>query len=348
MKSSTTRSTKRSAGHAKRDQRHPVQGQLAVGGRRRPRHAGRHPPEGEGERRRADPHAPARGRKIQRQELRSSPAACTASACRSSTRCRSSSTCWIKRDGKEYNIGFKDGRSALQARGRRHASGSATPAPRCASGPTRNSSTPPSSRCRCCSHVLRAKAVLCPGLKFTFENEATNEKDEWFFDGGLRDYLKEELGEARRAAGRACSRSTTARRDERRRMGAGLDAGRRAACSESYVNLIPTAAGRHARERPAHRLHRRGARVLRVPQPAAARHEARARRRLGPRGASCCRSRSRSRSSPARRRSASPSRDAAALRRRLRARFALAVAQPASRRGRAHRAVRDRERAGAH
>ncbi len=39
-------------------------------------------------------------------------------------------------------------------------------------------------------HVLRAKAVLCPGLSVSFENEATKEKDEWFYEDGLKDYLK--------------------------------------------------------------------------------------------------------------------------------------------------------------
>lgn len=38
-------------------------------------------------------------------------------------------------------------------------------------------------------HVLRAKAVLCPGLAVTFFNEQTNEKDEWFYEDGLKDYL---------------------------------------------------------------------------------------------------------------------------------------------------------------
>ena len=42
--------------------------------------------------------------------------------------------------------------------------------------------------------MLKAKAVLCPGLKITFENEATKEKDEWFFTGDLAAYLKEEIG----------------------------------------------------------------------------------------------------------------------------------------------------------
>lgn len=38
-------------------------------------------------------------------------------------------------------------------------------------------------------HVLRAKAVLCPGLKVTFLDEQSGEKDEWFYEDGLKDYL---------------------------------------------------------------------------------------------------------------------------------------------------------------
>mgnify|MGYP000273452680 CR=1 FL=1 len=38
-------------------------------------------------------------------------------------------------------------------------------------------------------HVLRAKAVLCPGLTVTFTNKQTNEKDEWHYEKGLNDYL---------------------------------------------------------------------------------------------------------------------------------------------------------------
>lgn len=38
-------------------------------------------------------------------------------------------------------------------------------------------------------HVLRAKAVLCPGLRVTFLDEATKEREEWFYEDGLKDYL---------------------------------------------------------------------------------------------------------------------------------------------------------------
>ncbi|MEM1403838.1 MAG: DNA topoisomerase IV subunit B [Pseudomonadota bacterium] len=38
-------------------------------------------------------------------------------------------------------------------------------------------------------HVLRAKAVLCPGLRVTFFDEKKKEKEEWYYEDGLTDYL---------------------------------------------------------------------------------------------------------------------------------------------------------------
>lgn len=38
-------------------------------------------------------------------------------------------------------------------------------------------------------HVLRAKAVLCPGLKVRFSDETGEESEEWYYEDGLPDYL---------------------------------------------------------------------------------------------------------------------------------------------------------------
>ncbi|MBT1450307.1 DNA topoisomerase IV subunit B [Glaciecola sp. XM2] len=38
-------------------------------------------------------------------------------------------------------------------------------------------------------HILRAKAVLCPGLRIRFDNKISGESTEWYFEDGLRDYL---------------------------------------------------------------------------------------------------------------------------------------------------------------
>jgi topoisomerase IV subunit B len=43
-------------------------------------------------------------------------------------------------------------------------------------------------------HVLKAKAVLCPGLHVTLTDEKTNETVEWQYEGGLSHYLMESLG----------------------------------------------------------------------------------------------------------------------------------------------------------
>ena len=39
------------------------------------------------------------------------------------------------------------------------------------------------------AHVLRAKAVLCPGLEVVFKDEVTNETTTWLYEDGLTDYL---------------------------------------------------------------------------------------------------------------------------------------------------------------
>lgn len=48
---------------------------------------------------------------------------------------------------------------------------------------------------RALRHLLRAKAVLCPGLTVKLHDEATGEQDSWYFENGLRDYLKGEMAE---------------------------------------------------------------------------------------------------------------------------------------------------------
>lgn len=42
-------------------------------------------------------------------------------------------------------------------------------------------------------HVLRAKAVLCPGLSMSFINKATSERIDWCYEAGLPDYLTQML-----------------------------------------------------------------------------------------------------------------------------------------------------------
>jgi len=43
------------------------------------------------------------------------------------------------------------------------------------------------------TYLLKAKAVLCPGLRIKFVNKQNNETQEWFYESGLEDYLKSSI-----------------------------------------------------------------------------------------------------------------------------------------------------------
>ncbi|MGM8227841.1 DNA topoisomerase IV subunit B [Cellvibrio sp. ARAG 10.3] len=94
----------------------------------------------------------------------------------------------IKRDGNVYRMGFANGDKATDLEiidtCPKRQTGTAVrflPNPMYFDSPKFSV-----SRMR---HVLRAKAVLCPGLKVTFLDEQSGEKDEWFYEDGLKDYL---------------------------------------------------------------------------------------------------------------------------------------------------------------
>ena len=97
-------------GYAVEHRRHAAQGRR-VDHRdgRRPRHPGRQAPEDEEERARGHLHDAARGRQVRGRQTTRRPAACTASAPPSSTRCRRSSSPPCKRDGATWEQRFKQG-----------------------------------------------------------------------------------------------------------------------------------------------------------------------------------------------------------------------------------------------
>jgi len=149
---------------------------------------------------------------------------------------------WIKRNGKEYNISFKDGKVSSKLEvvgtvGQRNTGTTVRFWPDPKFFDSDKFSVPQ------LKHNLKAKAVLCPGLKITFENEATKEKDEWFFTGDLAAYLKEEIGKEDMLP----AEPITAKNDNERVNAVDNalvwtpNADR--AVGESYVNLIPTAEG---------------------------------------------------------------------------------------------------------
>ncbi|MBC8212327.1 MAG: DNA topoisomerase IV subunit B [Gammaproteobacteria bacterium] len=96
----------------------------------------------------------------------------------------------VRRDGKEYAISFADGdkTSDLTEIGKATKKNTGTTIhfwPNASYFDSANFSIPR------LKHVLRAKAVLCPGLRVKFYIEKTAESEEWCYVDGLSDYLKE-------------------------------------------------------------------------------------------------------------------------------------------------------------
>jgi topoisomerase-4 subunit B len=148
---------------------------------------------------------------------------------------------WIRRDGKEYNMSFAGGKR----RGKLDVVGSVGKAN---TGTTirfwpdpKYFDTPQFSVSRL-KHVLRAKAVLCPGLEVSLEIEKPHEKHSWHYQAGLEQYLLESIEDGEWLPREPFSGSLAGKREAvdwalvwRTDASAPL--------AESYVNLIPTPQG---------------------------------------------------------------------------------------------------------
>ena len=91
-------------------------------------------------------------------------------------------------------------------------------------------------------HVLRAKAVLCPGLHVTFLDEKTAENEEWYYEDGLEDYLMESLKGYQLLPSQPFIGSLASDHEAVDWALLWLPEGGESV-GESYVNLIPTAQG---------------------------------------------------------------------------------------------------------
>ena len=148
---------------------------------------------------------------------------------------------WVRRNGKEYQMAFAGGDkvSELAVVG---------PAPRRTTGTTvrfwpdpRYFDSPKYAVPRL-KHVLRAKAVLCPGLKVAFTDEAANEQILWHYQDGLTDYLREALGQTALLPDPPFVGQVSGKREAVDWALAWLPEGGELV-AESYVNLIPTLQG---------------------------------------------------------------------------------------------------------
>ena len=99
---------------------------------------------------------------------------------------------YIKRDGNEYHMAFADGdrASKLAVVG---SVGKKNTGTRLRFWPDPKYFDTPKFNLRALKHLLRAKAVLCPGLAVSLRDEASGETCQWYYEDGLRDYLKGEL-----------------------------------------------------------------------------------------------------------------------------------------------------------
>ncbi len=148
---------------------------------------------------------------------------------------------WIKRNGKEYNMAFANGErvSKLEEVGTVGKRNTGTtlrfwPDPKYFDSPV--FSIP---RLR---HVLRAKAVLCPGLMVSFKDEKSGELEEWHYEDGLNAYLLDALNGAE-CLPQDMFVGSMAGNEEAVDWALAWVADGSVNVAESYVNLIPTAQG---------------------------------------------------------------------------------------------------------
>ena len=148
---------------------------------------------------------------------------------------------FIKRDGGEFTMTFANGdpASKLKSVG---GVGKKNTGTRLRFWPDAGYFDTPKFALKPLKHLLRAKAVLCPGLTVRFFDEASGERVEWMYRDGLRDYLHGEL------TGRNCLPpelfvGALARTSEIVDWAVCWLPDGAELVQESYVNLIPTAQG---------------------------------------------------------------------------------------------------------
>ena len=98
----------------------------------------------------------------------------------------------VRRGGKEYNMTFKGGnvKTPLKLVGTVGKKNTGTTIRFLADAKYFDTTNYAVARLK---HLMRAKAVLCSGLKICFHDEAKKDKQEWCYEDGIKTYLAEEL-----------------------------------------------------------------------------------------------------------------------------------------------------------
>lgn len=147
----------------------------------------------------------------------------------------------VKRDGKIYQMEFKDGNpiSPLKEVG---SCGKRETGTCVHFWPDPQYFDTPRFIIPALKHLLRAKAVLCPGLYVRFTQEENGETEQWYYEDGLRSYLMSTLGEGMFLPEEPFMGHFESAH-EAVDWGVSWDTEKNAAITEGYVNLIPTIQG---------------------------------------------------------------------------------------------------------
>ncbi len=146
----------------------------------------------------------------------------------------------VRRDAKEYLISFANGerKQKLKVVGKVGQRNTGTTV---RFWPNKSYFDSPRVSVAKLKHVLRAKAVLCPGLTVKFFDEKSKEKQSWHYEDGLADYLS---GELQGASLIPEDIFVGAKQSDHESIDWALVWGTDCELvQESYVNLIPTAQG---------------------------------------------------------------------------------------------------------
>ncbi len=148
---------------------------------------------------------------------------------------------WVKRGGHEYHMAFIDGnkRTELVQIGttKRHETGT-----RLRFWPNPGYFDTPKFSVRALKHLLRAKAVLCPGLSVRLDDEISGDHTEWCYQDGLADYLRQALIDHQTLPKQPFIGSLESEHEAASWALVWLPEGGDLV-TESYVNLIPTVQG---------------------------------------------------------------------------------------------------------
>jgi topoisomerase IV subunit B len=153
---------------------------------------------------------------------------------------------WVKRGGQEYNMAFKDGNkvSDLDVVGTVKRNDRGT---RLRFWPDPGYFDSPKFAVRPLTHLLQAKAVLCPGLEVRFRDETSGEEQVWCYQDGLQDYLLQSFNGVETLPSEPFVGDMEGRTEAASWALVWLPeppkAGGGEPIAESYVNLIPTVQG---------------------------------------------------------------------------------------------------------